>query len=222
MLKLRAEARLVEVVVLVRDAQGHTIKGLQKSDFTLLAGGKPRAFSIFSANDYDSRSPAITAGSPPEATTVPPPSALPPNTFTNTRISAPLKDTHSTIVILDGMNGWFDGFVWGVKGVEGLLSKAPPDEQIALFAISKFVGLELVQDYTTDRARLMHAVSTYVPRGMPPAPPGTVPPDGQGLVESRRSRGPSDENVRCCLDGSLREPRERSATRSTTRASAGH
>ena len=183
MLKLRAEARLVEVVVTVRDAQGHPVKGLQKSDFTLLDNGKPRAFAIFSANDFDSRSPAITAGSPPDATTIPQPSALPPNSFTNTRITTPSKDTHSTIIILDGMNGWFDSFGWGVKGVKGLLSKAPPDEQLALYAISKFTGFELVQDYTTDRTKLMHAVSTYVPRGMPPAPPGFDAPDGHGLSD---------------------------------------
>ena len=178
-LKLRAEARLVEVVVTVRDAQGKAMKGLQKSDFTLLDNNKPRAFSIFSANDFDS---AATPATPAEATKAAPP-ALPPNTFTNTRITAPPQDTHSTIILLDGLNGWFDSFGWGVKGVEGLTGKLPADEQVALYVIEKFNGLELVQDYTTDRAKLLHAVSTYNARGMHPAPPGTDPPDGHGLVD---------------------------------------
>src|SRR5262249_36013408 len=68
-------------------------------------------------------------------------------------------------------------------------SKLPPDEKIAVYVDSHYTGLELLQDYTTDRAKLLHAVSTYLPKGMEPAPPAMDAPDGHGMVESSVGRG---------------------------------
>jgi VWFA-related protein len=210
-LKLRAETRLVEVVVTVRDAQGHPIKGLRKSDFTLFDNNKSRAFTIFSANDFNSSTPNPSASpsANPPAQPQPQPN-LPPNTFTNTRIAAPPPEGHSTIILLDGVNGWFDSFAWGAQGVEGLMNKLPPDEKIAIYVNSHYLGLELLQDYTTDHAKALHAVATFLPRGMHPAPPAVDPPDGHGMMEGPVGRGAS-------ASGSGSGPRPPDASKPTPR-----
>jgi hypothetical protein len=49
-LKLRADARVVQIDVIVRDSQGKRVDDLTKSDFTVTDNGKPRAFTIFSVS----------------------------------------------------------------------------------------------------------------------------------------------------------------------------
>ena len=202
-LKLRAEARLVEVVVNVRDSNGRPVKDLQQSDFSIIDNGKRRPFTIFSVNDFDRLGTLL----PAEITKPDPPRpALPPHTFTNTNLSRPPLNGHSTIILLDGINGYFESFNWGRKGVEGLMGKVPADEKIALYVIAKDLGLVRIQDYTSDREKLTRAISTYIQRLPIPAPPAIdSSPDSHGLVESSGpSRQPPPPNA---AKPSLREVR---------------
>ncbi len=87
MLKLRAETRVVQIDVTVRDSKGKPVQDLKQSDFTVTDNGKPRSFTIFSANNLDDASHTktdLTDGKPPRAKP-----ELPPNTFTNTNSSPP-------------------------------------------------------------------------------------------------------------------------------------
>jgi VWFA-related protein len=194
--RITSDVRVVEVDVTVRDAQGKPVQGLDAKDFTILDNGKPRPFTIFNSNGgaSDTKSsgnaqPAASVGSTPLP-------QLPPNTFTNTRVTAPPADGHSTILLLDGMNGWFDTFAHGVQGVEGLMAKVPPDEKIAVYVVAKDLGLIVLQDYTTDRELLKKKVASFIPRGMKPAPemqidtPWVKDGDGSGMRDSSGGVGP--------------------------------
>ena len=168
-LKITSDVRVVEVDVTVRDAQGKPVQGLQAKDFTILDNGKPRPFTIFNANGgaSDTSSSIGQPASPVSSTPRPP---LPPNTFTNDRVTAPPADGHSTILLLDGVNGWFDTFAHGAQGVEGLMARVPPDEKIAVYVVAKDLGLIVLQDYTTDRQLLKEKVASFIPRHMKPVP----------------------------------------------------
>ena len=180
--RITSDVRVVEVDVTVRDAQGKPVQGLQAKDFTILDNGKPRPFTIFNANGGTSNA-GSSMGQPasPVSSTARPP--LPPNTFTNDRITAPPAEGHSTILLLDGENGWFDTFAYGAKGVEGLMARVPPDEKIAVYVVAKDLGLIVLQDYTTDRQLLKEKVASFTPRGMRPAPPGGGG-DGSGMMDT--------------------------------------
>src|SRR3569833_2817514 len=47
---LRAETRVVQVDVTVRDSSGKPVEDLKQSDFRILDNGTPRPFTIFSVN----------------------------------------------------------------------------------------------------------------------------------------------------------------------------
>ena len=188
--RITSDVRVVEVDVTVRDAQGKPVQGLQQKDFTILDNGKPRSFTIFNANSGTSDA-SNSIGKPPSpvgSTSRPP---LPPNTFSNDHVTAPPADAHSTILLLDGVNAWFDTFAHGVQGVEGLMARVPPDEKIAVYVVAKDLGLIVLQDYTTDRQLLKKKVASFIPRGMAPAPPGMGPRgDGGGMIESAAEMPP--------------------------------
>ncbi len=186
-LRLKTETRLIEVVVSVRDRRGSPVTDLKASDFVITDNGKPRSFTIFNLNEIKSAAPDSVGGQSETPRTLP---SLPPNMFTNTRISAPPTSGHSTIILLDGVSGWFDSFVLGSKGVQALMNRVPADEKIALYVISKGQGLGIIQDYTTDRQLLTHAMATFIPRSTSPAPAGTGPGgDGDGMKERASPMG---------------------------------
>ncbi len=178
--KIRSEVRVVEVDITVRDAGGAAVRGLEAKDFTILDNGKPRPFTIFHESGVSSDSTAPVSDPTPS----PSPAAPTPNTFSNGRITAPPTNGHSTILLMDGVNGWFDSFAHARKGVEDLLAKVPPDEKIAVYVIVNDFGLAILQDYTTDRHLLLTRISSFTPQGMKPAPPGIGDfGDGGGLIE---------------------------------------
>lgn len=125
--KLRAETRVVEIDVSVRDSDGRPVEGLKQPDFTILDNGKARAFSIFSFNrntpDKRSSNSPDPESERPQMLPIRP--ALPPNVFTNADAGSLPPAGHSTIILLDGVNGWFDNFVMARQGVLGLMATVP-------------------------------------------------------------------------------------------------
>lgn len=165
--RLKTVTRVVEINVSVQDAEGKPVSGLQQSDFTITDDGKPRAFTIF--RDNTALVDTANTGSRVPLPVVP---RLPPNTFTNMGVPQARPTEHSTIILLDGINGWFDNFATARKAVIGMLNSAPRDERIALYVISKNEGLLILQDYTLDRELLLKAITEYIPHAMCAAPPG--------------------------------------------------
>ncbi len=163
---LRTETRVVQVEVTVTDGHGSPVEGLTRADFTLLDNGKPRAIPIFS----------VTRGAAATATPAPQPRGVFSNRNSNGAQTPDGPPVHSTIILLDSMNGWFENFVWARKGVIGLLDKLPADEQVAIYALVTGKGLVIVQGYTTDHAVILKNLANYTPPGMQPAPVGPPPP----------------------------------------------
>ncbi len=184
-IQLRSDTRVVEVDVTVRDADSKPVKGLKQEDFSILDDGKPRSFSIFRTFGED----LPGSNQEPRPATPAPPLNLPPNTYTN--LGPPhLPEGHSTVILLDGVNSWFDNYRPMQLGVMGMLDKIPADERIALYIIAKQHGLVQLQDYTTDRAAIRKAIADYTPPAMRPAPPGLPESPLDGLIEPAARRAP--------------------------------
>jgi len=101
----RSDTRVVEVDVQVRDSHGNPVQGLKAEDFTILDNGKKRPFAIF--REYSVTSAPTDRSAEPQPTAPPPGPALPPNTFTNLGVPKP-PEGHSTVLLLDAVNGWAD------------------------------------------------------------------------------------------------------------------
>ncbi len=82
---------------------------------------------------------------------------------------------HSTAIILDEANSYFENAASARKSVLDLIGKAPPDERIALYVIVRRRGLILLQDYTTDRDALRRSLAGHTPSGSGD-PQSLIPP----------------------------------------------
>jgi VWFA-related protein len=171
---IRTETRAVQVDVAVRDSHGAPERGLTKDDFTLLDDGKPRAIAFFSAGVGDPASD--------EAPPVPAPSTMP-RVFSNT---APSNVPHEalTVILLDASSPALDlttdfigvGLLAHVRqDAMDAMAKLPAKERIAIYHISPG-GLEIVQDFTTDRDLLRESIKAWsIPMDWKPCDPRVDP-----------------------------------------------
>ena len=162
---LRSETRVVQIDVVAKDSHGRVVETLSKEDFTVLDEGKPRPIQIFSVNRGESVPP------PPA-----PEQALPPNVFSNRLPSPESRSVHATVILLDGVNDYFDNYARSRAQVVSLIGRLRPDERVAIYVLTQYQGLIILQDYTTDHDRLIRNLSAYVPAGMVPAPAGIEDP----------------------------------------------
>ena len=172
---IRVQTREVVVDVTVTDKKNSPVTDLRQSDFTVLDDGKPRVIDTFSVSQtYSPISAQIRSPlHPPSAGTV-------------DKNGAP--DTgHSTAIILDEVNTFFEDAAQARQNVLNVMTTVPADERIALYVIVRKQGLILLQDYTTDRNALRQSLAKHFPSGMKPAssnhfyvdqptPPGAFPP----------------------------------------------
>jgi VWFA-related protein len=184
---LRSNTRVVEIDVSVRDSAGNPVNDLQQRDFTILDNGRPHPFTIFSFNGSEA---TPQAAEPAVSPTAP---SLPPGIFTNAgKSSLSSNRDHATVLLLDGVNGWFESFARASKAVAGLMDRLPPDEWIAVYVVSKFQGLLLLADYTKDRERVRKALADFTPTGLEPACRPGPGPDGGGM---RPESGPTEKDA---------------------------
>jgi VWFA-related protein len=99
----------------------------------------------------------------------PPP---PPNVFSNRVTKSGSASIHATVILLDGINDYFDNYARSRAQVISLIGRLRPDERVAIYVLSLYQGLIVLQDYTTDHDLLVRNLSAYLPSGMIPAPPG--------------------------------------------------
>jgi VWFA-related protein len=169
---IRVETREVIVDVTVTDSKNVAVRDLEKRNFTIFDEGKARVIDGFEVNS-----------------TQPPLSALPATPLrpaSGSSSDAP-KTVHSTAIILDEVNTFFEDAAQARQSVVDLMAKVPADERISLYVIARKQGLLLIQDYTTDRDVLKRSFAKHFPSGMmladsghfyadQPLPPGAKPP----------------------------------------------
>jgi len=132
---LKAETRLVEVGVVVRDSRGHSIGGLTRGDFTIEDGGKPREITAFTAE-----------------------TAAPPTALAAASASAPAASTpparYLGLLFDDLSMGPGDLMPARTAARKFLTQGVSPGDLVAIFFLSK----GQVVPFTTDMAKLNEAL----------------------------------------------------------------
>ncbi len=143
---IRVTTRLVQVVAIVRDKKG-PVADLTKKDFEITDGGKKRevaTFSIAKASEH------------------PPKSALPPNTFSNHLDQADKNNdppVAATVLLFDSLNTTFKDQASARQQTLTYLKSIDPQSPIAVYALGN--KLNILHDFTDDRARLTRALERY-------------------------------------------------------------
>jgi VWFA-related protein len=140
---IKISSNLVSLDVVVKDKKGKFVTDLKPEDFTVSENGVPQRIEFFDSTLSSERSagqPATTVGSPepkPENT-----SGLPRNIIA---------------LVLDGQSTELANLKHVREGVEKYIRERISDsDSVALFSISG--GLQLLQSFTHDKARLIAAV----------------------------------------------------------------
>ena len=190
---MHAETRVVQIDVVVTDSHHKSVADLLKQDFTVTDNGKPRAIDIFSVNGGETDRDKATSPTAP-APVKPTSPALPANVFSNRNAGPPDLPGHSTVIVLDQVNAFFEDAGYARQQVMDLMGKLKPDDRIALYVIVRKRGLVVIQDYTTDHSLLLKGLSRYIPRGLAPRP-GFPDPWPVGIQDrGARPRPPSNIN----------------------------
>jgi len=204
---MHAQARVVQVDVVVTDSNGKPVAGLSKDDFTVTDNNKPRGIDIFSLGSEEAM--PVTLPSEP----------LPLHVFSN-RNRRPASISHSTVILLDAnpadpKSDEYKQYLSASGQAKGLIFSLRPDERIALYVVSRAEGMLLLQDFTSDRAPLLKAMAGYKPRGIhiggpffvyekpkdrPDMPPATQPTESPrrdpNFVPKRETDYQTDSSVR--------------------------
>jgi VWFA-related protein len=162
----RAGIDLVQIDVVVLDAQGRPVRGLTKDDFTLLDRGAPQEIATFAAKTHERPAPD------------PFPAPLPADVADNQGA----KSDRLVILILDDLH--FRGRTAEAVGlVRRTVEELGDSVSLGLVTTSGTFGVEV----TEDRARLLTAVEHFLDRFDPArakipqvtvGPPGFAPPAG--------------------------------------------
>jgi VWFA-related protein len=142
---LHVTSREIVVDVMVSDANGHPVRGLKQSDFTIEENGKPQPIRSFA--EFGSEIPVAE----PAAV------KLPPRVYTNSQ-STPASGPVN-ILLFDAMHSNLAEIVRGLQGAAEYLTGMPPGTKVAIFWLSEN-GLHMLQGFTSDRDSLLRTVRT--------------------------------------------------------------
>ncbi len=170
----RSDVNLVQVGVIASDKQGKPVGDLRQDEFQVLENGVPQTIRLFLA----------TGGTAPESAT-----PRPPDVYTNLDALNARTDQHSgySVILIDNLNTDFgdpfreDGTGWARLETLKMLRSIPAGEKIAIYAIRW--KLQVVCEFTADRARLEEQLMQWAPSpdtpataaldsDLPPPPPG--------------------------------------------------
>lgn len=142
----RADTRLVEIDVVVRDRAG-PVRGLTRDDFTVFDRGKPQPISVFRE--------AVGAKREPTA-------PLPPGAISNRVDARGRPVSNATVLLLDYLNTVVDNSDYARSWAMKFLETPRDDERIAVYLLGKKLGV--VQDLTDDPGKLAQAVKKWDPK----------------------------------------------------------
>ena len=157
----KVKVNLVEVRVVVRDAQGHAIGGLQQSDFQLFDNGKPQVISKFNVESAADKAMIHQEAIPPTAVSEqnsegPAAAAV---SLPERYVAYLFDDIHLSVSDLSQARNA------AIKQLQSL----PATERAAIYTTS---GLKQL-DFTDDRAQLLATINRIVPHPLDPS--GTTP-----------------------------------------------
>jgi VWFA-related protein len=142
---IRTGTQVVALDVVVTDSDGHQVRGLQQSDFSVSEDGKPqrvRYFKEFADAQRESAPPAL-----------PPREALPPNVFSN--YALPPENEAVTVVMLDLLNTPITDQIRAQDELVAFLKKKPKNTKIAVCVLGN--QLQMIQGFTDDEGALVAA-----------------------------------------------------------------
>lgn len=154
----RAKSQLVLVDVTVRDKQGHPVKDLKDTDFTIFEDGKPQAVRVFESHALSAvlQPPPSTSQPVPTASVQPTNSATAPagsRTYTN-KSAAASNDTLS-ILLLDVLNTPAQDQMRARSEMLKFLRSVPANSRLALFVLGTQV--RVISGFTQNSAALAKA-----------------------------------------------------------------
>lgn len=187
---IRANVNLVQLSVIARDKQGKPVADLRQDEFRILEDGEPQDIRLFLASVEKAAEGAV----PP-----------PPGVYTNLDALNAMTGAHSgySVLLIDNLNTDFGdpfreaGTAWARVETLKTLRSLPAGEKIAIFALRWTI--QVVCDFTTDRARLEKQLDKWVPSPDTPqaAEIGDLPAPPPGLAGNVALEAMSvDEQVR--------------------------
>lgn len=142
---LRVIRQMVQVDIIAKDHNGHPVKDLKQSDFTVYDDGKKQEISWFSLET--------------DKTRYQPSAQLPLDTYSNLVEQKTGVPGNLTILLLDFLNTRHSDIVFARNQVMKLLSEMKPEDRVAVYVLSG--RLYVLHDFTSDMPALMRAVKGY-------------------------------------------------------------
>ena len=203
---------LVEVRVVVRDAQGHPVTGLKKEDFQLLDEGKPQVVTKFSVEQPDAkpaihRDGAIAEGPESAAASA---TALAPQRY--------------VAYLFDDVNLPFGALANARMAAARQLETLPPTDRAAIYTTSGQTYL----DFTDDRDALRDKLNRLMPRPIVGSAGGDCPHMTYYLADMIENRQDTqalstatEDEIDCAFEGNRSNSSGiRSAAESTVHSAA--
>jgi VWFA-related protein len=153
---LKVNSDLVLTNVVVRDKKtGEVVRGLKQSDFTILENGKPQKIVSFDFESVDQAAPlneATISGMAGSKTT--------PTAKSIVASPGQLRNHRLIVLFFDLTSMQPEDIDRSVEAAKNYINKQmQPADLVA--AVSLNTSLSLDQDFTADKAALLHAVGTY-------------------------------------------------------------
>lgn len=157
--------------VVVMDKNGHAVPGLRKEEFQVFENGKPQAITFFEPNFAETES-------------APPPSALPPNTFTNIPASPPNNVTN--VLLLDALNTRSTERMYAQLQMVKYLASLPPNLHIGVFTLD-YEKFHMLWGFNQDSAALRAVILRFTSKRSSSSSPSSAAQqqaDQQELIET--------------------------------------
>jgi len=141
---LRLTTRIVNINVVVTDAQGNPVKGLTQDDFIVLDEGQQQRISFFVAADNEQPNAVVT----PQA----------PGFYSNSpAMNGP--DPGVTVLLFDTLNSHWTSQGYGLNNVRNFIRQLSPSDRIGIYVLGN--DLTVVHDFFHDASDLVAAIQRY-------------------------------------------------------------